>query len=74
MPHLDVDWKMAPAGARWWAMDANGGAYWHCEPDVAWLTDFWFAMPTPAPTFGYKGGFRESLTERPAETEQTDRA
>lgn len=35
-----IDWKQAPKGAVWWAVDANGEANWFCEPDVAAFTDF----------------------------------
>jgi hypothetical protein len=60
-----VDWHQAPVLARWWAMDADGRAHWYCEPDVAAFTDFWMAEEVPAPTFGYVGNYRDSLTERP---------
>ncbi|WP_442592530.1 hypothetical protein ACSBPU_13085 [Parapusillimonas sp. JC17] len=60
-----VDWKQAPTLARWWAIDANGKAYWHCQPDVAAFTDFWMAEQIEAPHFGYTGDYKESLTERP---------
>ncbi|MCK3776444.1 hypothetical protein MZK49_06845 [Ensifer sesbaniae] len=62
---MSVDWKRAPKGARWWAMDADGQAHWYCAPDVAAFTDFWFASSVPAPDFGFVGDWRESLTERP---------
>lgn len=45
-------------------MDANGQAYWYCAPDIAAVTDFWFSEPLEAPTFGYTGDWRKSLTER----------
>jgi len=64
--HHHVDWKQAPRLARWWAIDANGEAHWYCEPNVAARTDFWFAEELPAPTFGYAGYYKDSLTERPA--------
>lgn len=63
--HLGVDWSKAPKLARWWAVDEDGQAYWYCAPDVAARTAFWFADSLPAPTFGYEGDWRESLTERP---------
>jgi hypothetical protein len=64
----DIDWRNAPAGARWWSVTQDGKAYWHimavCEPVMAFLC----AVTWPAPTFGYAGDWRESLAERP-ETE-----
>lgn len=62
----NVDWKVAPKNARWWAVDANGEAHWFCEPDVAAFTDFWFSEPVGAPSFGFDGDWRTSLTERPS--------
>ena len=62
---MDVDWKKAPKGARWWAVDADGQAHWFCAPDVAPFTDFWFSEPVPAPDFGFVGDWRQSLVERP---------
>lgn len=61
-----IDWKKAPRGARWWAMDANGHAHWHMTPNVMPFTDYWFSEPIPAPSFGYLGNWRKSLVERPA--------
>ncbi|AIO45027.1 putative gp54 [Burkholderia cepacia] len=66
MGNPEVDWKRAPKNARWWAMDADGGANWFVAPNVAPYTDFWFSEPKPAPTFGFTGDWRTSLTERPA--------
>ncbi|OJT98527.1 MAG: hypothetical protein BGN83_20245 [Rhizobium sp. 63-7] len=60
-----INWKTAPKGARWWAMDADGRAYWYCAPNVAAFTHFWFAEPIPAPTFDFSGDWRQSLVERP---------
>lgn len=62
---MEIDWSKAPKNARWWAVDANGYASWFGAPNVAPFTDFWFCEPTPAPTFGFDGDWRESLTERP---------
>jgi hypothetical protein len=61
----EIDWKQAPKNAVWWAIDADGSAHWYCAPDVAAFTDFWFQEPKPAPTFGFEGDWRESLTKRP---------
>ncbi len=60
-----VDWKKAPKGARWWAMDADRKAYWYGAPDLAAVTDFWFAAQIEAPDFGFTGDWRKSLVERP---------
>jgi len=65
MPHDAIDWTQAPKRARWWAMDANGLAHWHCEPNIAPFTDFWFGEQVSAPIFGYTGDYKQSLTERP---------
>ncbi|MBU9534523.1 hypothetical protein KTE49_29245 [Burkholderia multivorans] len=66
MDKPEIDWKKAPKNARWWAMDADGHAYWYLAPDVAAFTDFWFSESKPAPTFGFVGDWRTSLVERPA--------
>lgn len=29
------DWSKAPEWAMWWAVDANGGAYWHTDKPSA---------------------------------------
>ncbi len=63
--HTNINWKQAPKNARWWAMDADGRANWFLVPNVASHTDFWFSEPVSAPTFGFAGNWRESLTERP---------
>lgn len=60
-----VDWSQAPKLARWWAMDSNLKANWFCDPEVAPFTRFWFADSVPAPSFGYKGDYKDSLTGRP---------
>ncbi|CAN0257172.1 unnamed protein product, partial [Chrysoparadoxa australica] len=61
----EIDWKQAPKNAIWWAIDADGQAHWFFAPDVAAFTEFWFQLPQPAPTFGFDGNWRESLTKRP---------
>lgn len=60
-----IDWKRAPRGTVWWAIDANGEANWFCEPNVAAFTDFWFSEPKRAPDFEFDGDWRKSLTKRP---------
>ncbi|WP_407059116.1 hypothetical protein ACKZDW_13210 [Ralstonia syzygii subsp. celebesensis] len=61
----DIDWKQAPKGARWWAMNADGYAHWFLAPNVAAFTNFWFSEPVSAPHFGFNGDWRHSLVERP---------
>ncbi|MBU9403977.1 hypothetical protein [Burkholderia multivorans] len=65
MVNFEIDWKKAPKAARWWAIDADGSAHWFLAPNVAAYTDFWFSEPVRAPTFGFMGDWRTSLTERP---------
>lgn len=60
-----IDWNEAPKGALWWAMDANGQAHWLLVPNVAPFTNFWYSEQVPAPSYGYSGNWKESLTERP---------
>ena len=59
-----VNWRQAPVRARWWAMNKDGQAFWFCEPDVAAFTDFWFSEMLVAPSFGYAGDYKASLTPR----------
>lgn len=64
MSHPGVDWDQAPKLARWWAVDADGKAHWYCAPNVVPFTNFWHAESKEAPTFGYVGNYKTSLTER----------
>ena len=64
---MKIDWSKAPKSARWWAVDKSGEAYWFPAPNVAAFTDFWFAEPVKAPTFGFDGDWKSSLVERSAE-------
>ena len=61
---IEVDWSLAPAHARWWAVDEDGRAHWYCMPDIAHMSSFWFSDQIPAPTFGFAGDWRISLVER----------
>lgn len=70
---VEINWKKAPKGARWWAMDANRKAYWYCEPNIVAFTDFWFSEPLEAPSFGYTGDWRQSLIERPSNAAKTQK-
>ena len=63
---MKIDWSEAPKTARWWAVDKNGKAHWFPAPNVAAFTDFWFAEPVNAPTFGFDGDWKKSLVERGA--------
>jgi len=63
----EVNWRHAPKGARWWAMDSSGHAHWFMEPTHKVKAHFWYAQEVHAPTFAYSGDWRESLTERPDE-------
>lgn len=65
-PLFKIDWKKAPKTAKWWAIDADGEAFWYHAPTVAPFTTFWHPGSTPAPTFGFTGDWRESLVERPS--------
>lgn len=62
---IEIDWKKAPRGAKWWAVDASGEAHWYMAPNFIPRTNFWFAAELPAPTFGFLGDWKESLVERP---------
>ncbi|TDK32355.1 hypothetical protein E2F50_18210 [Rhizobium deserti] len=60
-----VDWAIAPAHAKWWAIEESGEAFWYCAPQIAKLTGFWFCDQLPAPNFGFDGDWQISLVERP---------
>ncbi len=60
-----IDWKEAPKEARWWAMNANGQAHWFLGPEDSHLKDSWCLCQVPAPSFGFSGDWKYSLTERP---------
>ncbi len=62
----EINWKIAPKNARWWAVDADGKAHWYCTPAVAPFTTFWYAEMVDAPDFGFVGDWRNSLVERPS--------
>jgi len=47
-------------------MDKSGQAHWFPAPNVVAFTDFWFAEPVNAPTFGFDGDWKKSLVERGA--------
>ncbi|NIF82795.1 hypothetical protein F3J24_04640 [Comamonas sp. Tr-654] len=60
-----VNWRQAPVLARWWAINPDGRAYWFFEPTYDELGDIWFPEMELAPTFGYAGDHKASLTPRP---------
>jgi hypothetical protein len=51
-------------------MDADGQAHWYLAPDVAAFTKFWYCDQVLAPSYGFAGNWRESLTERPTNSRQ----
>ena len=62
------DWSQAPEWAKWWAMDADIDCYWfNSKPELMSLTwmPFNASEVKKAPSFDYKGDWRESLRERP---------
>jgi len=71
-----VDWDQAPTWAYWWAMDADGEAYWYAiEPEI--FKDNWESVDLvdDAPTFGLlPDNWKDSLTGRPALDELTREA
>ena len=60
-----VDWNSAPCNAHWWAMDASGMAHWFADPRLPSFDTSWRFEVSAAPDFGYRGDYRDSLTERP---------
>lgn len=70
---FQVDWSQAPEGFDWWAKDAGGFCAWHrLKPEL--LDEEFFAEKEnddssltfkSAPSFNYKGYWKESLRERP---------
>ena len=71
-PTPQVDWSQAPEWANYWAMDRDGGAYWHsqepkCRTFVAWWQeDSDDGRLEKAPSFGWpKDQWKESLVKRP---------
>ena len=67
------DWSQAPEWANWWAMDENKNTRWiYSELEQPYTGDAylrWFAVgrfdSEDAPSFGYTGGWRNSLRKRP---------
>lgn len=60
------NWSQAPENAVAWAMDSDGCTKWHSvKPTIR--RNYWvrYCDPIDAPSFNYKGDWRESLRERP---------
>lgn len=64
------DWSQAPDGVTSWHMNENKSSYWvigsgvHLFEDQGkFLADEWHSRP--APSFDYKGDWKESLRKRP---------
>lgn len=63
----DVDWRQAPLGTRWWAVDVCGKAHWYRSPEVPDYVPPWDKGPIDAPLFNYQGDWNDSLQERPSD-------
>lgn len=63
------DWSQAPDWANWWAVDGSEQAYWYSlKPRLNnYQNDFreYDGANNNAPSFDYKGDWRDSLRERP---------
>ena len=69
------DWSQAPDGYEWWAFDKfNESANWYktmpylseqSESEGEWDIEIDGVSFTSAPSFDYKGDWRDSLRERP---------
>ena len=72
-PSLDdwqPDWSQAPEWAVAWAMDMSGECYWHSGSEQPKVKHHIFESSGDghtfeAPSFGYKGDWKESLRKRP---------
>lgn len=63
---FEIDWRQAPRGAKWWAINADGQAHWFTPPKPIPFAHIWYADMDPAPDFGYQGDWKDSLHECPA--------
>ena len=64
------DWSQAPDWAVAWAMDMSGECYWHSGSREPKVDNHIFESSADghtfeAPSFGYKGKWKESLRKRP---------
>lgn len=66
---FEIDWRIAPDWANWWAVDKSCRAYWYAfRPEVNNIqNDFreYEGETNEAPSFNYKGDWRNSLRKRP---------
>lgn len=64
MAHDKVDWSRAPKNCICWIVDEDKSARWLVPKaySCCWLVD-----QIPAPSFGFEGDWRNSLTRRPQE-------
>lgn len=65
---FEVDWCVAPGWAKYWAVDKYGDAYWFEKApklgSFRWLSQFG-ELVNSAPSFNYKGDWKESLRTKP---------
>ena len=67
------DWSQAPDWANWWCLSVRHGAMWFSREPIctkstwAMLNDVKFCAASfdEAPSFGYKGDWKNSLRKRP---------
>ena len=68
-----LDWSQAPDWANWWCLSVMHGAMWFSREPIctkstwAMLNDVKFCAASfdEAPSFGYKGDWKNSLRKRP---------
>lgn len=71
LDEFQVDWNQAPHDAKYYAIDENMGAHWYrTKPIISQLfDDQWigggYDQNIKAPSFNYKGDWKDSLRERP---------
>jgi len=62
------DWSQAPEWAKYWTADELATLWWSVEPKFD-SSESWHGGPTAdiekAPSFGYKGDWKDSLRKRP---------
>lgn len=59
------DWSVAPSWAKWWVKTPSGETMW-CEREPILLEDYARLFScSPAPSFNYQGGWKDSLRKRP---------
>lgn len=62
----EVDWRIAPSWAKYWATRNDNTALW-CASKPTCTDDCLLSRGpcSPAPSFGYTGNWQDSLRERP---------